>query len=264
MSPTAISWSSSPNRCEPLTNRAYEEELLAAIYDEDNPDGPDHDYYRGLADGLSAECITDLGCGTGMLTTTLARAGRRIIGIDPATAMLDLAASRPGGERVEWRRGASGLVDDEANDLVVMTGNVAMHILGDDWEATLNDIRRGLNPGGVVAFETRNPQARAWRRWNAPATIRDTAVGRVREAADVSAPDADGIVAMKCSNEFLEVDKVVNVTLRLQFRSFDTVTENLNAAGLRVRDIWQDWDREPFTGAEDQPLMIVEAENPAD
>ena len=46
---------------------AYDDELLAAIYDDDNPDGADHDYFRSVADEISAASITDLGCGTGTL-----------------------------------------------------------------------------------------------------------------------------------------------------------------------------------------------------
>lgn len=32
----------------------HDDERLAAIYDIDNPDGPDHDYFRDVAVGLSA------------------------------------------------------------------------------------------------------------------------------------------------------------------------------------------------------------------
>ncbi|MHA7154233.1 class I SAM-dependent methyltransferase [Arthrobacter sp. TMN-50] len=137
----------------------YNDDLLAAIYDDDNPDGEDHDYYRALAERLKATHITDLGCGTGILTVTLAGPGRTVVGIDPAAAMLARAAARPSEDAVEWRLGTSTLIDVEANDLIIMTGNVAMHILGSDWQATLDNIARGLKSGGVLAFETRNPQA---------------------------------------------------------------------------------------------------------
>ncbi|MGG5174989.1 class I SAM-dependent methyltransferase [Pseudarthrobacter sp. J1763] len=170
----------------------YNDELLAAIYDADNPDGPDHDYFRSLAAKLKAERITDLGCGTGILTVTLSAPGRTVVGIDPAAAMLDRATSRPNGASVEWRLGTSNLIDDGENDLILMTGNVAMHILGEGWHATLKDIARGLKPGGKLAFETRNPKARAWTTWNEDGTERSTAVGRLWETTAVTAPDAAG------------------------------------------------------------------------
>lgn len=101
---------------------------LVALYDLDNPDGPDHDFYRALAERIDARSVLDLGCGTGLLTTTLAREGRRVVGIDPSPAMLAMARSRPGAERVEWILGDSRAAPAGPFDLVVMTGNVAQHI----------------------------------------------------------------------------------------------------------------------------------------
>ncbi|RIJ15014.1 class I SAM-dependent methyltransferase, partial [Clavibacter michiganensis subsp. insidiosus] len=70
---------------------------LVALYDGDNPDGPDHDFDRALAEEVGARSVLDLGCGTGMLTVSLATAGRRVVGVDPSAAMLDVARGRPGG-----------------------------------------------------------------------------------------------------------------------------------------------------------------------
>lgn len=78
----------------------YDDPRLAAIYDTDNPAGADHAYYRSVADRTQAEGVVDLGCGTGLLTVTLAGPRRHVIGIDSARAMLDYAASRPGGDGV--------------------------------------------------------------------------------------------------------------------------------------------------------------------
>lgn len=74
------------------------QKLECTIYDEDNPNGPDHDFYRAMADELAVEHITDLGCGTGILTTMLVKPGRTVSGIDPDPAMLEIAQARDGGE----------------------------------------------------------------------------------------------------------------------------------------------------------------------
>ena len=37
---------------------------LVELYDTDNPDGSDHEFYRQLADEIGAGAILDIGCGT--------------------------------------------------------------------------------------------------------------------------------------------------------------------------------------------------------
>lgn len=89
------------------------------LYDSDNPDGPDHDYFRQLAARVGADRITDLGCGTGILTVTLAAPGRVVVGIDPDEAMLNRAARREGGDKVEWHLGTSEQIGPESADLII-------------------------------------------------------------------------------------------------------------------------------------------------
>lgn len=237
----------------------YDDPRLAAIYDEDNPPGDDHEYFRALADKLGAERIVDLGCGTGSLTVTLARTGRQVIGIDPAAAMLEVARGRPDGDHVEWRLGGCERIDEASADLVIMTGNVAMHLVGGDWRSTLADVARGLAPGGTLAFESRNPDTRAWRSWNEPLLVRRTAAGRLRESMTTTEPDLDGVVIMYCHNEFLDAGAVLDVEQRLQFRTADQIRTDLARAGLTAGRVARDWAGRPFTGGPEQPLMLFEA-----
>ena len=238
---------------------AYDDELLAAIYDDDNPDGADHDYFRSVADEISAASITDLGCGTGILTVTLAGPGRIVAGIDPAAAMLARAESRPGGDCVEWRLGTSELIDRDANDLIVMSGNVAMHIIDEAWRATLLDIAHGLKAGGRLVFETRNPRNESWTAWGGPAEVRETSAGTLRESESVSGPDTDGTVTMTTSHEFIGAGRTIETTLRLRFRSAETLQRDLHSVGLRIENLWSDWHRSPFTGSAEERLIVVEA-----
>ena len=69
----------------------YDDDLLADINDEDNGDGPDHDYIRAIADELTASSITDLGCGTGILTDPLAK---RDAGLSASTRPLRCCLTR--------------------------------------------------------------------------------------------------------------------------------------------------------------------------
>lgn len=182
-----------------------------------------------------------------------------MIGVDPAAAMLERAASRPGGGAVTWVHGTGEALEPGSADLVIMGGNVAMHLIGQEWYAALTAISDALVPGGRLVFETRNPQTRAWESWSDPVAERDTPVGVLRESVTTDPPDADGVVVMHCHNEFVATGEVRDVDQRLQFRSREQAESDLAAAGLRTLGVWRDWSREPFTGGAAQPLMVFEA-----
>src|SRR5215813_12778864 len=83
----------------------YVDPRLVELYDIENPRGADTDFYLRLAAELDARHILDLGCGTGLLTRELATPGRRVVGVDPAPAMLAFACRQPGAECVRWVEG---------------------------------------------------------------------------------------------------------------------------------------------------------------
>ncbi|MGO4958504.1 class I SAM-dependent methyltransferase [Luteococcus sp. Sow4_B9] len=240
---------------------SYDDPRLAVIYDIDNPDGPDHDFFRRMANEHHAADIVDLGCGTGILTVTLTGPGRAVTGIDPAPAMLDQARNRPGGDKVTWVQGTAEQITPGSADLVVMSGNVAMHILHEQWQTTLENIAKGLRPAGILVFESRNPESRAWQNWNDELGERDTPVGRLRESLATDPPDEDGVVVMRCHNEF-DDGTLLDVDQRLQFRSHAQIVQDLAAAGLVVDATFSDWSQQPFGGGPGQPLMVFLAKRP--
>src|SRR5262245_35676111 len=102
-----------------------------------------------------------------MLTVLLALDGYRVTGVDPDPEMLAVARSRKGHQAVTWLDGYAGDVPDQSADLVTMTSHVAQVFLTDEhWVEVLLEIRRILRPGGVLAFDMRNPLARGWEGWN--------------------------------------------------------------------------------------------------
>lgn len=230
---------------------------IVDLYDGDNPDGPDHDYYRSLAAALDARRILDVGCGTGMLTVTLVAPGRRVVGVDPSSSMLAYARCRPGAERVRWVEGDTRALSGDEFDLVVMTGNVAQHIPDPHWQRSLRDVRRLASPNTTLAFESRNPSARAWEAWSqeAPST-RPTMYGPLREWYEVE-ERGGGCVLLRAFNHFENTGETVVDERLLTFRSQEELAAQLSDAGFEVTAVWGGWSRTPFDGS--QPLMIFEA-----
>lgn len=76
-------------------NGSYKE--FATVYDELMTDIP-YDTYAELielaANGLQGKKILDIGCGTGQLSTQLAKRGGHVTGVDLSADMLRVAAER--------------------------------------------------------------------------------------------------------------------------------------------------------------------------
>ena len=244
-----------------------EDPRLVQVYDVECAGRADHDFYLALAAELGARTVTDLGCGTGVLACDLAARGHDVIGVDPSEAMLDAARHRPGGDRVVWVRGdAEVLTDDQ--DLLVMTGHVAQYLVTDSaWDATLQRIRQSLAVDGHVAFEMRNPAARAWERWTEEATRATyehplggtfTSWGQVvdvvGDTADIDDPACCPTVTT-VGHTLLPDGQHLVATETLRFRTLERLHTSLRLAGLEVVQVWGDWDRSPVTRT--SPELIV-------
>jgi SAM-dependent methyltransferase len=239
---------------DPEYSDDYADPRLAILYDQLNPWGPSDDFYLGLV--RSAQAVLDVGCGTGSVLRRARETGHRgrLVGLDPAAAMLDQARACAD---VDWILGDLGTVSfGHEFDLVIMTGHVFQVFLADDdITAALAAVRAALAEGGRYAFETLNPLLRPWERWTG--------------SAEVIAPD--GAVVTAANNDpRLVGDQIVEVVgkfsspgwerdvlcpSRLRFTGADTLDALLARAGLTVAERYGRWDRSPF--APNMPEIIT-------
>lgn len=233
-----------------------------AAYDELNPTDDDYRLYAALAASAGVSRAVDLGCGTGTLARMLASAGAVVTGVDPDPDMLRVARAKDPDGRVDWRLGYSDAIEPGSAEFAVMSGHVAQVFTEDDaWLAALRDLRRALVPGGLLAFESRNPAARTWEDWTRELTLRtvetpDGAVEFWYETADVSLP----LVSYDTLTRNLRTGHATVTRDVLAFRDEPTLRATLERAGFDVQHVYGDWDR---TGpAADSPELIVIAHRP--
>jgi ubiquinone/menaquinone biosynthesis C-methylase UbiE len=242
----------------------FADRRLAATYDTENAGRADIDWYLALAQRLGARDVIDLGCGTGVLAVDLAARGHRVTAIDPAAAMLEIARGRPGGDRVTWILGDATAMPSGAADLVTMTGHVAQVFLtDDDWDAVLRHARRALRPGGHLAFESRNPGARAWTSWTREASLGHYAPDGGREFTSwvETVEVADGIVRFEAVTVFADTGETIVATDALRFRTEPELRASLTGAGFAEPEVGGGWDGSPV-GRTSRELIVVAAAAP--
>jgi SAM-dependent methyltransferase len=230
----------------PMADPIFENRRLAAIYDALEADRGDLDAYVAIVDEFSSRSVLDIGCGTGTFACLLAHRGIPVIGVDPASASLDVARGKPGADLVQWMLGDATGLPPLSVDMVTMTGNVAQVFLtDDDWAATLRGAHAALAPTGRLVFETRDPDRRAWLDWTrerSRARVTLPGVGEVESWVDLV--DVRGeLVSFRWTYVFAADGAELTSDSTLRFRDRDEIVNSLSATGFELDDIRGATDR---------------------
>ena len=140
-----------------LSRRLWEEH--ASWWIEGFTEGADPEYEDqiiplAVTEQGGADRVLDLGCGDGQIARALASSGVSVVGVDPTTNQIDVAAERAGGP-VFAQAGAAVLpFSDGAFDGVIAC-LVFEHI--DDVDAAIGEVSRVLRPGGRFTFMLNHP-----------------------------------------------------------------------------------------------------------
>jgi SAM-dependent methyltransferase len=230
------------------------------IYDAVNSyePGTQPDFYLGVAEEVSAETVVDLGCGTGIITLEFASRGYRMIGVDPSPVMLEVALQKPGADGVQWVQGGAGQLGTPGADLAIMSGHVVQFILKDaDWLEALAGVREALRPGRYLAFESRDPRAREWKRWTGrKRIIPDSPYGRIESWTEVTNVEGDVVYAVG-HRRLLQSNEELLSPFALRFRSEELLRQSLTSSGFSVENVFGDWDRRPSAPGEPELIVIA-------
>ena len=235
---------------------------LVTVYDAECRWARDDDFFLAVVNEAPAARVLDLGCGTGRLTLGMAAAGHSVTGVDPARPMLDAARAKPGADRVTWIEGTSGALRPaafaDAFDVAVMTSHVAQFLVPDEeFGETLADLKRALVPGGRLTFDSRDPRARGWERWNPADSRRELTLPDGREVTTwTEATEAgNGAVGIMGHNVFPGGEDVISTAV-LRFRTEDEIRRALREAGFAVEQVYGGWQRQP-PGHGDGELIVL-------
>jgi SAM-dependent methyltransferase len=235
----------------------YFGERVAARYDNDaemfDPAvvDPAVDFLAGLAgDGA----VLELGIGTGRIALPLARRGVRVQGIDLSEAMVARLRAKPGGENIEVAIGdfATTRVDGTFS-LAYLVFNTIMNLTTQDEQvACFENVAAHLEPGGCFVIEVGLPDLQ---RLPAGETFRPFRVTPTRLGFDEYDVVAQGLV----SHHYVLLDGTWEVN-SVPFRYVWPAELDLMArlAGLRLRERWSSWRREPFTSESTEHVSVWE------
>jgi SAM-dependent methyltransferase len=238
----------------------FHDPRLVALYDRLNPPGDDANFYISLAGELGAERVIDLGCGTGIIACELARRGHDVIGVDPSREMLGVARGRDAGGLVRWVEGDASDLEDIDADLAIMSAHVAQ-VIHDEvaWRRTLAGLQRGLRSGGRLAFESRNPDARAWLGWVPESSYQrhdDVSDGPLDVWFELNEAAGD-LVRYEIHYRFGRTGEELVSPGTLRFRSRASLTQSLGEAGFSVQDVFGDWDRSPLSATSPELIFLA-------
>ncbi len=239
----------------------FSDPRLVAIYDTVNPIDSYRAFYPDLVARLSPHIILDIGCGTGLLTCELAQEGRRVIGLEPSSELLERARHRPGCEHVAWIEGSVDELGRENADLAIMTGHVAQFFLENDaWQAALTKIRDALSPGGHLVFESRNPLVPPFADWptvSAPQQLIDPIAGPVEWWATTPERDRNRL-RYEIHYRFKEGGEELVSANELVFRTQEEIIQSLHTAGFRLCGTFGNWDRSALSPTSPEMIFVAE------
>lgn len=236
----------------------YFGEEVAASYDESSASmfepgavDPVVDLLAELAGKGSA---LELGIGTGRVALPLARRGVSVHGIEMSRAMVARLHEKPGGETIPVTIGdfATTKVDGTFSIAYLVYNTINNLTTQDAQVACFRNAADHLEPGGCFVIEVGVPE------------LRKLPAGQNAVPFHVSptkwAFDIYDVATQAMSSNYVEVVDGRGSYHTIPFRYVWPSELDLMArlAGLRLRERWAGWSRDPFTSESDQHVSVWE------
>jgi SAM-dependent methyltransferase len=241
-----------------VTGDGYFDECVAARYDESSSEmfareavEPAVDFLAALAgDGRALE----LGIGTGRIALPLAGRGVEVHGIDLSQAMVAKLREKPGGEGIPVAIGdfATTRVDGAFSLAYLVFNTINNLTTQEEQVACFRNVAAQLEPGGGFVIEVGVPE------------LRRLPPGETMHVFDASEGhwgiDEYDLVNQGLVSHHLSVVDGAIERVSMPFRYVWPSELDLMAelAGMRLRERWTGWKREPFTGESRKHVSVWE------
>ncbi|GGH51802.1 methyltransferase [Paenibacillus silvae] len=200
--------------------------------------------------------VLELACGTGLVALFLAERGIPITGVDIVEPMLAYARVKAKGLPVKFiEADARTFETDQRFSMIFLTGNAFQAFLSDeDQHALLQTVYNLLEPGGIFAFEMRNPDG--------------TDLSDEEEEHWGTFTDMDGVTVNVSGNQKYDAGNQImhwttirdwghrQTTSRIACRFTDVqiLQQLLEKQGFAVESQYANWDQTPFEPS--SPMVI--------
>ena len=236
----------------------YFGERVAARYDESSAEMFDPAVVDPVVDLLveiaGSGRALELGVGTGRIALPLAQRGVPVHGIELSKAMIARLRAKPGGEDIAVTIGdfATATVDGTFS-VAYLVFNTIMNLTTQAAQvACFRNVAAHLEPGGCFVIEVGVP---GLQRLPPGETIHAFHVSETRWGLDEYEVAIQGLT----SHHFEIVDgRVERLSVPFRYAWPSELDLMAQLAGMRLRERWSGWKREPFTGESRKHVSVWE------
>jgi SAM-dependent methyltransferase len=241
-----------------VSDDGYFDERVAARYDESSAEMFDPAVVEPVVDFIAALAgrgrALELGIGTGRIALPLAERGVPVHGIELSEAMVARLRAKPGGEDVGVTIGdfATTRVDGRFT-VAYLVFNTIMNLTTQEAQvACFRSVAAHLEPGGCFVIEVGVPELQ---RLPPGESVRPFELTATKLGFD----EIDVATQSLISHHYTDVDgKVEHVSIPFRYVWPSELDLMAELAGMKLRERWSGWKREPFTSDSRQHVSVWE------
>ena len=187
----------------------------------------------------------ELGIGTGRIALPLAGAGVEVHGIDASEAMLSKLKAKPGGDRIPVTVGSfADFSLGSPFSLAYVVFNTFFGLLTQDEQVSgFAAVARHLTPDGVFAMQAFVPDVTRFDVHNQRVAAESVGIDEVT----LETSTHDPFTQRTDSSRVKIRDSGVRIyPVRIRYAYVSELDLMARLAGLRLRERWADWERQPY------------------